>query len=181
MYSRLTPQGRSASFAAIKIFGWISAIVTVAGTVSAVGPAVSGWWHSEPSSPAFQSPPVMATTSERQYSSPVSTTPPHREVETLHYDPEPYIAPTAEPARPVTVDAPTPVRIYVQPSTDEERHYNPILTRTPSLRREPSTPPEKMQPVHHRPPQTRPPAGSPPARSGRQYPEQRGMRLSPAR
>jgi hypothetical protein len=66
----------AASFAAVKIFGWISAIVTVAGTVSAVRPTVSGWWNSEASPPAFNAPPVMATVSQRQYTPPaIATTP----------------------------------------------------------------------------------------------------------
>lgn len=175
MYSRLTPQGRAASFAAIKIFGWISAIVTVAGTVSAVRPAVSEWWHTEPSPPAFKPPAVMATTSQRQYTPPVAATAsPHREVEELHYDPVPYIPPTPERVAPVTIRVPVPVPIYVDSSAPEERHYNSIVAKKPTARREPTTkptaspkkPPEKMQPVQHRPPQTRPPAASPPARSG---------------
>lgn len=170
MYSRLTPQGRAASFAAIKIFGVISAIVTVAGTVSAVRPAVSGWWNSEPSRPALKAPAVMAVTSQYQRTpTPVVFPPPHQ-VEELHYDPVPYIPPTPAPTvRVVTV----PVPVYVQSSTNEERHYNPIVTKKSSPRREPTTkpsapkkPPEKMQPVQHRSPQPRPPAANPPARSG---------------
>jgi hypothetical protein len=160
MYSRLTPHGRTARFAAFKVFGWITAIVTVAGTASAVLSDVREWWNSERSRPAFTAPPVMATTSQRQYTPPVSTPPPHQDVEALHYDPAPYIAPTPEPPASVIIRVPDPVRIpvYVEPSTVEVRPYNPFVTNKPL---------EKMQPVPHRSRKSRPQAASPPARKGK--------------